>query len=221
MEDMATPKRPDPAGRRHRGEDEPAAARPDDVPDERGAAAAGTYPDRPLAAAAGERTLELREEQLVAHKELRELGEVEVRTEVEDIPRRLEVDAIREEVEVEHEPVGRVVSERDAPWQEDGVLVVPVYEEQLVVTKRLVLRERLRIRRVRTTERQLFQDTLRRERLVVEDPDHTGLVHEVHPTDEPTGAQPAGQGAGTEEAAQAGEQPEGGFLEHLVRRALE
>ena len=54
-----------------------------------------------------ERTIELREEQLVPQKELRELGEVLVRTQVEEAPGRLEVEAYREEVEVEHEPAGR------------------------------------------------------------------------------------------------------------------
>jgi uncharacterized protein (TIGR02271 family) len=127
------------------------------------------------------------------------------------------VDAVREEVMVDHEPVGQVVSERDKPWEEDGVLVVPIYEEQLVVTKRLVLRERLRIRRVGVTERQLFQDTLRRERLVVEDPQHTGLVHERYPTDGGTDA-----AAEAEQTHAGGEQHErGGVLEHLVRKALE
>src|SRR5437868_1628729 len=91
------------------------------------------------AAEGAARTLELREEQLVAHKDLRDLGEIEVHTEVDEIPGRLEVDAYREEVVIEHETVGQVVSERDKPWEEDGVLVIPVYEEQLVVTKRLVL----------------------------------------------------------------------------------
>jgi uncharacterized protein (TIGR02271 family) len=163
-----------------------------------------------------ERVLELREEQLVAHKELRELGEIEVRTEVELVPARLEVDAYREEVEVEHEPVGQIVSERSEPWEEDGVLVVPVYEERLVVTRRLVLRERLRIHRARVTERQLFQDTLRRERLVVEDPQQTGLVHELHPTGEAANQAPPASGEeGQQQAA------EGGFLENLVRKALE
>jgi len=152
--------------------------------------------------------LELREEQLVAHKELRELGEIVVRTEVDDVPGHLEVDAYREEVFVEHEPVGQVVSERDKPWTEDNVLVVPVYEEQLVVTKRLVLRERIRIRRVATTERQLFEDTLRRERLLVEDPSDTGLVHEHYPTER-----------SDEEVAETPRQ--GGFLESVVRKALE
>ena len=113
------------------------------------------------------------------------------------------------------EPVGTVVSERDDPWQEDGVLVVPVDEEQVVVTGRLVLRERLRIRRVGTTERQLFQDTLRRERLIIEDPQQTGLVHERYPTDESAGSHP------TEEEPHADEHAKGGLLEHLVRKVLE
>ena len=165
-----------------------------------------------------EQTLELREEELVAHKELREIGEIAVHTEVDEVPGRLEVDAYREEVEVQHEPVGQAVSEREEPREEDGVLVVPVYEEQLVVTRRLVLRERLRIRRVRTTERQLFQETLRRDRLVVEDPRHTGLVREVYPTGDPTEVDETGpeHGEGRDQ-----EHSHGGILDTLVRKALE
>ena len=126
---------------------------------------------------------QLREEQLVARKETRERGTVKVRTEIEHMPGRLEVDAYREEVEVEHEPVGEVVTERVQPWKEDdGALVVPIYEEELVVSTQLVLRERIRIRTVATTERRLFEKTLRRERLVVEDPDHTGRVRELYQT---------------------------------------
>jgi uncharacterized protein (TIGR02271 family) len=131
-----------------------------------------------------EETIPLMEEELVAHKELREVGAAEIRKQIEEVPGRLEVEAFREEVEVEHVPVGRVVTERAEPYEEDGVLVVPVYEEQLVVTKRLVLREQLRIRRVGTTETQLFEDTLRRERVTVEDPDDTGLVHEQYAKDD-------------------------------------
>jgi uncharacterized protein (TIGR02271 family) len=163
-------------------------------------------------------TLELREEQLIAHKDLRDLGQIEVRTTVEDVPGRLEVDAYREEVVVEHEAVGQTVSERDQPWEEDGVLIIPIYEEQLVVSKRLVLRERIRVRRVGTTERQLFEDTLRRERLVVEDPRATGLVRERYPVDDEeeddTRAEPASH-------ADAESGQDGGFFEHLVRKALE
>ena len=168
-----------------------------------------------------EQTLELREEQLVAHKELREVGEVTVRTELEDLPGRLEVDAYREEIIVEHEPVGQVVSERDQPWEEDGVFVMPVYEEQLVVTKRLVLRERIRVRRVATTERQLFEDTLRRERLVVEDPQQTGLIREQYPTGELAGEHSGDVSPAGQDAAEVDDKSEGGLLETLVRKALQ
>jgi uncharacterized protein (TIGR02271 family) len=168
-----------------------------------------------------EQTLELRDEQLVAHKELRELGEVTVRTELEDLPGRLEVDAYREEIVIEHEPVGQVVSERDQPWEEDGVLVMPVYEEQLVVTKRLVLRERIRVRRMATTERQLFEDTLRSERLVVEDPQQTGLIREQYPTGDLAGEHSEDPGSAAPDAAEVDDKSEGGLLETLVRKALQ
>ncbi|MCA1644503.1 MAG: YsnF/AvaK domain-containing protein [Chloroflexi bacterium] len=168
-----------------------------------------------------EQTLELREEQLTAHKDLREVGEVTVRTELEDLPGRLEVDAYREEIIIEHEPVGHVVTERDQPWEEAGVLVMPVYEEQLVVTKRLVLRERIRVRRVATTEKQLFEDTLRRERLVVEDPQQTGLVREQYPTGDLAGEHSENASAGPEDTAEVDDKSEGGLLETLVRKALQ
>jgi len=179
--------------------------------------AAGDEPD--AAELPGARTLELREEQLVAHKNLRDLGEIEIRTEIEDIPARLEVDAYREEVLVEHESVGLVVSEREEPWEEDGTLIIPVYEEQLVVTKRLVLRERMHVRRVGTTERQLFQDTLRRERLVVEDPQHTGLVREQYPVTTEVDDDDDDDHHADRDADRP--DPGSGFLGNLVRKALE
>ncbi len=176
------------------------------------------YPDeQTVAPDERQRTLQLREEQLVAHKELLEVGEVVLRTEIDQEPARLEVDAAREEIEIEHEPVGQIVSERKDPWEGDDGLVIPVYEEQLVVVKRLVLREHLRIRRIRTTERQVFEDTLRRERLVVDDPNGTGLVEERYPLVGDDGAPAdAGQRGGSHR-----ERGEPGFLSHLVRRALQ
>jgi len=167
----------------------------------RATAAAGRAATPESTGAEVTQALELREEELVAHTELRERGEIEVRTVVDEVPGRLEVDAYREEVVVEHEPVGQTVSEREQSREENGALVIPIYEEVLVVTKRLVLKERIHVRRVGSTERQLFQDTLRRERLVVEDPQHTGLVREQYPTEGPDA--------------------ESGFLENLVRKALE
>jgi uncharacterized protein (TIGR02271 family) len=172
-----------------------------------------------------ERTLELREEELVAHKQLQAVGEVIVRTEVDEVPGHLEIEALREEVEIQHEPVGEFVSERGAPWEEDGVLIVPVYEEQLVVSKRLVLKERIRIRRIRTMDRRLFEETLRRERLVVEDPAGTGMVHERYPTrSDDSDSTPEVVRDDTHEQPEEHEQREQhepGLVEQFVRRVLE
>jgi uncharacterized protein (TIGR02271 family) len=169
-----------------------------------------------------EEVLELREERLVARKELRQLGEIEIRTEVDEIPRRLEVEGFREEIEIEHEPVGRVVSERVGPWEEDDVLVVPVYEEQLVTVKRLVLREHLRVRRVRTTQQHFFEDVVRRERLVVEDPAETGLVHEQYATADDYASEDERLRDGSRRTSvDAADEEEGGFLEKMVRKALQ
>lgn len=161
-------------------------------------------------------TLELREEELVVHREMRDVGEGRIQTRIEEVPARLEVDATSEEVSVEHVPIGEVVSERVEPWQDGDLLVVPVYEEQLVVTKRLVLREHLRIRRVRTVQRHLFEDTLRRERADIVDPSNRGMVHERYPDADAPGERVATASDRDEDAPH-----EQNGLVNLVRRALQ
>lgn len=176
-----------------------------------------------------EQTVELREEELVPRREVRERGQVRVRTRVEHVPAELDVDSVREEVEVEHIPVGQVVTERRDPWQDGDALVVPVYEEQQVVVKRLVLREQIRVRRVRSTERQHFQDTLRREQLEVEDPNRTGMVHERYPeVDDDRDPRRDGDDDGDDpryqrdvDADDRGGRQEGNFLEALARKVLQ
>lgn len=164
------------------------------------------------------RTIELREERLIGHKDVRQIGEIVIHKEVEQVPGKLAVDAYREEVDVEHVPVGRVVSERATPWWEDGTLVVPVYEEQLVAVKRLMLREYLRVRRVPTTVRQVFEETLRRERVAIEDPDHTGRVHESYATSpEP---ERHDEGERREDSAGGNGDEHEGFVERIVRKVL-
>jgi uncharacterized protein (TIGR02271 family) len=129
------------------------------------------------------RTLELREEELVTSTHPVEVGAVRVRRDVEAVPAHLEVEAFRDEVELERVPMGEEVSERVQPWDDQGVTVIPIYEEQLVVVKRLILKEHVRVRPVRRTETRLVDDTVLSERLVVEDPDETGKVREMYPTD--------------------------------------
>ena len=57
-----------------------------------------------------------------------------------------------ETVEVERVPVGRVVEAAPEIRQDGDVTIIPVMEEVLVLERRLVLKEEVRIRRVRTTQ---------------------------------------------------------------------
>lgn len=122
--------------------------------------------------------LELRREELVPVRAWHDAGEVRVRTEVAEVPGRLELESVHEEVDVEHVPVGEVVSERVAPWEEGDVLVVPVYAEEQMVSRRLVLAEELHIQRVRRSERRVFEEPLRRERAEVDNPAGARLLHQ-------------------------------------------
>jgi uncharacterized protein (TIGR02271 family) len=167
-----------------------------------------------------DRVLELREERLVAHKVMRDVGEVVVRTQIDEVPGRLEAEALREEVEIEHVPVGEAVTERVRPWDEDGALVVPIYEEQLVLVKRLVLREKIRIRRVQTHERRVFEDTLKKERLVVDDATGANLVRERYPSTEPHATGDPSEPLLSREELRAQERESGGLLGKVVRKVL-
>lgn len=83
----------------------------------------------------------------------------------------------REQVEVRHVPVDRIVALSEAPATryEGDTLVVPVLEEVLVVERRLRIKEELHITRVRHEEH--YRDTvpLKAEQVVVERFDDAGL----------------------------------------------
>jgi uncharacterized protein (TIGR02271 family) len=74
-----------------------------------------------------------------------------------------------ETVTVERVPVNALV-EGEAPQtrEEDGVIIIPVLEEVLVVEKRLLLREEVRLTKQATTVSSPQAVTLRREAVKVE-----------------------------------------------------
>jgi uncharacterized protein (TIGR02271 family) len=140
-----------------------------------------------------EAVLPLAEEALRVGKRRVETGRVRVSvaTEAED---RLVRETLRtERVEVERVAVGRELAEGEpvpaARREDDGTLVVPVLEEVLVVERRLVLREEVRLRTVAAEETVERPVTLRRQRAEVErlPPDPTG---EADGGDDPGGASP-------------------------------
>jgi len=80
----------------------------------------------------------------------------------------------REHVEVERIPIDREVTAMPAVREDGDTLVIPIVEEALTVQRRLVLKEEVRIRRIRQTERHQERVTLRKQeaaitRLPVED----------------------------------------------------
>ncbi|WP_292931660.1 YsnF/AvaK domain-containing protein [Noviherbaspirillum sp.] len=77
---------------------------------------------------------------------------------------------MRDDLVVEHVPVGRIVSEADVPQTryEGDTLIVPVLEEVLVVQKQLVLKEEVRITRQRQQVQSPQTVLLRSEQVSVE-----------------------------------------------------
>lgn len=108
------------------------------------------------------------DEQLRVETHARETGRVRARVVTETVEEPVEAAGWRETVDVERVPVGRPVDAVAPLREEDGVTVIPVYEEVLVVEKRLVLREEVRL----VTRREPIPGpgsiTLRRQRVDVE-----------------------------------------------------
>ena len=115
-----------------------------------------------------ERVLPLHEEVLSVGKRAVERGHVRITTEVRERQETVEQDLDRESVEVVRVPVGRPVDAAPEPRQEGDVLIVPILEEELVVTKRLVLKEELHIRKTVTRRTERITETLRSEEATVQ-----------------------------------------------------
>jgi len=107
-------------------------------------------------------------EELAVSTRTVERGVVRVRKLVHARDERVEQPLVREEVQVEHIPIGRVIDQVPGPRNEGDTLIIPVLEEVLVVEKRLVLKEEVRITRRRITEPSTQDVTLRTEEVVVE-----------------------------------------------------
>jgi stress response protein YsnF len=113
-------------------------------------------------------TIELKEEELEVSKREVERGRVIVRTRIEEREELAQAALIQQEVEVERIPRSVVVETMPDVREEDGVLIVPVVEERLVVTTELVLKEEIRITKKSRTEIVREPVRLRSERVEIE-----------------------------------------------------
>lgn len=115
-----------------------------------------------------EQVLPLVEETLATRRRTVETGTVRVRTVLEQREEIARAEIYRHAVSVEHVPINREIDAVPEPWEDGDVLVIPVVEEVLVVEKRLVLREELRVRRRREVDHVEQPVSLRSMQAVVE-----------------------------------------------------
>lgn len=106
------------------------------------------------------------EERLDVRKEEVETGRVRLASRVEEEEKRIRDVLARNDVRVERRPVDRIFDEPPAMREEEGRLVVPVYEE--VVVKRWRVREEVHLVTKRRQEPYEETVTLRRNRVEVE-----------------------------------------------------
>ena len=141
---------------------------------------------------AGETVLPLLAEELAVSKQVVETGRVRVARVTRRREQLINELLARETAEIERTPIGRQVDAMPAVREEGDSIVVPIVEEVLVVERRLFLKEEVRIRRVRSTERHQETVTLRHHEAVVtrlaveapaagESPDSGEQVHQSKP----------------------------------------
>lgn len=118
-----------------------------------GRAAPETNPD--------EARVTLSEEELMVGTRTVQAGEVTIHKHVETAQVTETVPLMREEVTVERRPLAPGASLEART--EGNVTYVPIIEEEIVVTKRLVAREELVITKRRVTEERVVEETVRRE----------------------------------------------------------
>jgi len=120
-------------------------------------------------------------EEAVIGKRRVESGRVRVHKTVRTAEKVVDEPVVREEVHVERVAINRPIDAPVGPRQEGDTLIVPLLEEILVVEKRLVLKEEIRITRRRSEQRSSQTVTLRTEEATVERVDADGRA--TSPTD--------------------------------------
>jgi len=119
-----------------------------------------TPPASPLGSIEDE-TLHLSEEALRVSKVQRETGRVRVSVKTDTVEDYVDEILQSKEAHVERVAIGQEVSILPQIREENGVTIIPVVEEILVVEKRLFLKEEIRLH-VSTTEEPFREKVLRR-----------------------------------------------------------
>jgi uncharacterized protein (TIGR02271 family) len=114
-----------------------------------------------------EMIIALHAEELHVAKRQIDTGRVQVSTVTHQREQLVEELLARERVEVDRVAIDRPIDAMPPIREEGDVIIVPVVEEVLVVERRLRLKEEVRIRRVRSTEKYQEKVMLRHQEAVV------------------------------------------------------
>jgi len=125
----------------------------------------------------GDLRVQRSEEELRAGVREREAGRVNVRKSVRTERELVRVPKRREEVEIERVPVEGEAREASGATEADigeDEVVLQVFEEEVVVTKRVVLKEEIRLRKRVAWDEEVVEVDLRKEEVEVDDQSSRG-----------------------------------------------
>jgi uncharacterized protein (TIGR02271 family) len=107
------------------------------------------------------------EEELVVDKRPLPTGKVQVRKRLEERTETIDMPLLREEVEIRRVVINKEVDRIPQTREEGDEIIIPVVAEEVVVSKRLVLKEELHLVRHRSVTRSAEEVVIRRERAEV------------------------------------------------------
>ena len=116
---------------------------------------------------ADETVLPLWSEEVAVSKQVVETGRVQVARVTHEREQLIDELLALETAEIERTRIGRQVDVMPVVREEGDTVIIPIVKEVLVVERRLFLKEEVRIRRVRSTERHQETVTLRHHEAVV------------------------------------------------------
>jgi uncharacterized protein (TIGR02271 family) len=113
-------------------------------------------------------------EELVAGTKAVKTGAVRVHKRIQERTERIEMPLLHETVDVRRVVVNRVVDTPPGVRTEGDTIIVPVLEEEIIVSKRLVLKEEFHLTRRRVKNQTVKDVVIRREEAEVERVDAQG-----------------------------------------------
>jgi uncharacterized protein (TIGR02271 family) len=121
----------------------------------------------PTPAEPGETVIPLLAEEIAVSKRTVETGRVQVARITHEREQLIDEPLAHEAVEIDRTPINRQVDAMPAIREEGDTIVIPIVEEVLVIERRLLLKEEVRVRRVHSTERHQESVTLRHHEAVI------------------------------------------------------